>query len=282
MNELAVDAAVRFVLMVATFGVTAASARLFRGSKAYLFLFILTASLSWFIWSTSSGYSNPQKVTVREILANVGIRRSFSSNDLKKTRRAIHIELHPDLQTSAKQSASLTEFQNKENLLEVLANPVKRELIDRFSFDAIKTGLDDDLLREAASNLTMIELTAMLPRSSPWLVGIGMAIFKSPAHAAKPLLNLLIFKFLWELYLLVLQPVSAADAMDLVLPFTTLAERRALIDFIFAILCSLALLHWVFGKERELVAQLPPEHSQAADLQELLRTLGVSFKVKAN
>lgn len=282
MNELAIECGIKAALVLGTVGASFLASRLTGSFKRHLVLLLLVSSCSFAIWTVTRQTIKPEKSQNAQILNTLGIKRAFTSEDLRKTRRSARVELHPDLQTSDKQDESLLEFQKKENLFEMLADPVKRELVDRFTFTEYKATLDQDLLRQISSNLTMNELTMMLPRSSPWLIVLGTVILKAPAQAAKPLLNLLVFKLLWELYLLVLQPVPVADIMDLILPRVTLAERRELVDFFFVVPFSLALLYLVFVKPEQEEIQAGFQVPEVPSLRELLQTLRVSAKLKAN
>lgn len=282
MNELAVECSIKAALVVGTIGATFLASKVTGTVKRHLLLLLLVSACSWALWTATRQTVRPEKQQNIQILDTLGIKRAFTSEDLRKTRRSARVELHPDMQSSAKQDESLSEFQKKENLFEMLADPVKRELVDRFAFTEYKATLDQDLLRQFSSNLTMNELTMMLPRSSPWLIALGSVILGAPPAAAKPLLNLLVFKMLWELYLLVLQPVPAADIMDLILPRVTLAQRRELVDFFFVVPFSFALLYFVFGKPEQQEIHTSHQVPEVASLRELLQTLRVSAKLKAN
>ena len=82
----------------------------------------------------------------RDLYAVLGLARSASQDEIKKTYRKLAAKLHPDKNPGNK--AAEAQFKEVNRAYEVLHDPKKRELYNEFGEDALREGFDPERMRQ--------------------------------------------------------------------------------------------------------------------------------------
>jgi curved DNA-binding protein len=82
----------------------------------------------------------------RDFYSVLGLSRSASADEIKKSFRKLAAKLHPDKNPGNK--AAEAQFKEVNRAYEVLGDPKKRSLYDEFGEDALREGFDADRMRQ--------------------------------------------------------------------------------------------------------------------------------------
>src|SRR3954468_2936240 len=82
----------------------------------------------------------------RDLYAVLGVPKTASADDIKKTYRKLAGKLHPDKNPGNKQAEA--QFKEVNQAYDVLGDPKKRGLYDEFGEEAMREGFDADRVRQ--------------------------------------------------------------------------------------------------------------------------------------
>src|SRR4051794_17106436 len=82
----------------------------------------------------------------RDFYSVLGLSRSASADEIKKSYRKLAAKLHPDKNPGNKSAES--QFKEVNRAYEVLSDPKKRGLYDEFGEEALREGFDAERMRQ--------------------------------------------------------------------------------------------------------------------------------------